>query len=86
MTTRNELLALAAEHGAEIVGGNVAARINGEVVWLGKMNEGTFSLTDAGVEFVQGLEEKPKAAAKPRTKAKVAEVTDAPNLDDVLGE
>lgn len=95
MTTRNELLALAANHEAEIVGGNVQARVGGQLVWLGKMTEGVFTLTDEGVHFVQEAREeadaeaaplpKPRARAKPKAAAAPAE-TEAPTLDDVLGE
>lgn len=49
MTTRDELVALC---GGEIVGGNVLARVNGEPKWLGKDNEGVFTLTDEGVEYL----------------------------------
>ncbi len=94
MTTRNELLALAAAHDAEIVGGNVVARIDGQQVWLGKMTEGVFALTDEGVRFVQEAREeadveapapKPRARAKPKA-AETPAQTEAPTLDDVLGE
>lgn len=92
MTTRNELLALAANHEAEIVGGNVQARVGGQLVWLGKLTEGVFTLTDEGVRFVQEAREegdaeaapKPRARAKPKAAAPAE--TEAPTLDDVLGE
>lgn len=69
--SRDELLALAKNHNGALVGGNVCAKVNGSSVWLAVTNDGVFSLTREGREFIQAMTDKPapKAVKAPAKKA-----------------
>lgn len=83
--SKEELLELALPHGGDMVGGNIVARVGGENVWLAKVTEGVFALTDEGKAFVEAHAGKAAVVKAPRKKA-VKEEVEAPaeEADDPL--
>lgn len=91
--SKDELLALAKDHGGALVGGNICAKVNGSSVWLATNVEGVFGLTEDGKKFVESMSAKAakpakatakKATSKPVAAAPVVEPAEEAEDDDLL--